>query len=53
MLKKECPISKTVKEQNDLNRANGNGTYHRNLYQHMEKIGNPIITSKKLETTEL
>ncbi|CAH1406526.1 unnamed protein product [Nezara viridula] len=48
MLRSECPAN--VKEQNDLNR-HGN-TYHRNLYQHMDKIGNPLI-SKKLETTEL
>ncbi|KAL1123291.1 hypothetical protein AAG570_002377 [Ranatra chinensis] len=51
MLKNECPAS--VKEQNDLNRTNGtNGAYHRNLYQHLDKLGNPLI-SKKLETTEL
>lgn len=48
MLRNDCPAS--VKEQNDLNR-HGN-TYHRNLYQHMDKLGNPLI-SKKLETTEL
>ncbi|CAB0015650.1 unnamed protein product [Nesidiocoris tenuis] len=50
MIKNEAPVPLTVKEQNDLNR-NGN-TYHRNLYQHMDKLGNPLI-SKKLETTEL
>lgn len=50
MLRTECPVGVNVKEQNDLNR-NGN-TYHRNLYQHIDKLGNPLI-SKKLETTEL
>lgn len=40
-----------VKEQNDLN-SNGGSTYHQNLYQHLDKLSNPLI-AKKLETTEL
>ncbi|XP_014258581.1 cadherin-23-like isoform X2 [Cimex lectularius] len=51
MLRSECPVSVTVKEQNDLNR-NGGNTYQRNLYHHIDKLGNTLI-SKKLETTEL
>ena len=39
-----------IKEQNDLNRLGT--TYHQNLYQHLDKISNPLLT-KKLETTEL
>jgi hypothetical protein len=40
----------TVNEQNDLNRTGT--TYHQNLYQHLDKLSNPLLT-KKLETTEL
>ncbi|XP_067000515.2 cadherin-23 [Anabrus simplex] len=43
------PEGTGVKEQNDLNRT---GTYHQNLYQHLDKISNPLI-ARKLETTEL
>jgi hypothetical protein len=39
-----------VNEQNDLNRMGT--TYHQNLYQHLDKLSNPLL-SKKLETTEL
>ncbi|XP_069668723.1 cadherin-23 isoform X2 [Periplaneta americana] len=39
-----------VSEQNDLNRMSTN--YHQNLYQHLDKLSNPLL-SKKLETTEL
>ncbi|KAJ1522204.1 hypothetical protein ONE63_002512 [Megalurothrips usitatus] len=41
-----------LKEQNDLNRIGTMSTYHQNLYQHLDKLSNPLI-SKKLETTEL
>jgi hypothetical protein len=39
-----------VNEQNDLNRTGT--TYHQNLYHHLDKLSNPLLT-KKLETTEL
>ncbi|XP_046405905.1 cadherin-23 [Ischnura elegans] len=39
----------STKEQNDLNRS---GAFHQNLYQHLDKVSNPLI-AKKLETTEL
>jgi hypothetical protein len=39
-----------VNKQNDLNRLGT--TYHQNLYQHLDKLSNPLLT-KKLETTEL
>lgn len=38
-----------IKEQNDLNQSN----YHQNLYQTMSQMTNPLISNKKLETTEL
>ncbi|KAJ9587165.1 hypothetical protein L9F63_019319, partial [Diploptera punctata] len=44
------PEGTAVKEQNDLNRMGS--TYHQNLYQHLDKLSNPLLT-KKLETTEL
>ncbi|XP_046672662.1 cadherin-23 isoform X2 [Homalodisca vitripennis] len=44
------PERRTVKEQNDLNSKSG--VYHQNLYQHLDKLSNPLI-AKKLETTEL
>ncbi|GFG38793.1 hypothetical protein Cfor_02805 [Coptotermes formosanus] len=40
----------TLNDQNDLNRMGT--TYHQNLYQHLDKLSNPLLT-KKLETTEL
>ncbi|GLH04217.1 Cadherin-87A [Gryllus bimaculatus] len=43
------PEGTAVKERNDLNRS---VIYHENLYQHLDKISNPLI-AKKLETTEL
>lgn len=45
------PDNRSVKEQNNLNSRNG-GAYHQNLYQHLDKLSNPLI-AKKLETTEL
>ena len=42
--------TQTLNEQNDLNRMGT--TYHQNLYQHLDKLSNPLLT-KKLETTEL
>ncbi|XP_054269612.1 cadherin-23-like [Macrosteles quadrilineatus] len=44
------PERRTVKEQNDLNSKSS--SYHQNLYQHLDKLSNPLI-AKKLETTEL
>ncbi|CAH0391322.1 unnamed protein product [Bemisia tabaci] len=43
--------SVSIKDQNDLN-TKSSSLYHQNLYHHLEKLGNPLIT-KKLETTEL
>jgi len=46
------PNLTTLKKQNDLNRTGTMSTYHQNLYQHLDKLSNPLI-AKKLETTEL